>query len=166
MINSICPNGNENNRKRAMMLVQGGSVLCSIKKYIKCRSRLDPTLQTLQCKCKVIPSMKTKVTNAIDWNENSALEDHYTVHLSFNLNTKELLPYPHSTCGCYDGRHKCSHMPGFSLFIRCAQRCDISCEIFGKDFPESPVKLQNYLTLIENVAYSREHASSEAAANK
>ena len=141
-----------------MMLVNGGSVLHSSIKHIKFRSRLDPTLQTLQCKCKVIPSMKTKVMNAIDWNENSALEDHYTVHLSFNLITKELLPYPHSTCGCYDGRHKCSHMSGFALFIRCAQRCDVSCEIFEKDFPESPVKLQNYLTLIENVAYSGECA--------
>ena len=104
--------------------------------------------------------MKSKVINAIDWTEKISLEDHYTVYLSFDLLTKVILSYPHSTCGYYDGRHKCSHMSALIMFIRCAQRCDKNCDKFEKTFPESPLKLQNYLTLIENLVSTKEYVKA------
>ena len=111
IINSIHPKGNESNRKkRVMLLIKSGSIVHSSINYITFSSILDPTLKMIQFKCNVIPSMKSKVINSIDWNENSSLEDHYTVYLSFDLLTKEILSYAHSICGCYDGRHKFSHM--------------------------------------------------------
>ena len=54
-------------------------------------------------------------------------------------------------CGCYDGRHACSHLTAFLHLIRCAQRCDHKQEYFEKSMPDNPIKLQNFITLIENI---------------
>ena len=72
-----------------MMLMKSGSIVYSSINYITCSSMLDLTLKMIQLKCDVIPSMKIKVMNAADWNQNSSLEDHYAVYLSFDLLTKD-----------------------------------------------------------------------------
>ena len=104
--------------------------------------------------------MKTKVTNEAAENDSAAEDEFYTVHLAFNALTKNLLPYPYSICGCYDGRHCCSHISGFLFFIRCAQRCDFNQDVFEETFPQNPTKVQSTLTLIENVSFTDSHQKS------
>ena len=91
-------------------------------------------------------------------NIDDKLDDHYTVFLGFDLNSKNMLFYPYSICGCYDGRHACSHFTSFLLLIRRAQRCDFNQDTFEKAFPGNPTHFQNKITLIENTVmqqYSR-----------
>ena len=84
-----------------------------------------------------------------------------SVCLSFDSLTKKILSYLHSTCGCYDGRNECSHMSALIMFIGRAQCCDKNSDKFEKTFPESPLKSQNCLTLIENVVSTKEHAKDK-----
>ena len=95
--------------------------------------------------------MKTKVKNETKDEEKDQLDEFHTAFLSFDLNTREFLYCLHSTCGCCDSRHVCSHLAGFSFFIRCAQRCNFNRDMFENALPVNPMKLQNTLTLIENV---------------
>ena len=150
LISSIYPVGNENNRKRAMQLLKSGAMQYSTMQHINCCSRLDNNLTMILLKIEVTPSMKSKVKNSTSNNQDQ-LEDHCTVHLAFNADAKNMLHYPCTICGCYDGRHICSHITGFLLFIRCAQRCDFNKDMFEKSLPASPIALQNKLTLIENI---------------
>ena len=55
IIDSMCLKGNENNRKRAMLLIKYGSALHFIAKQITYYSRLDPTLKMIEFRCNVIP---------------------------------------------------------------------------------------------------------------
>ena len=152
IINHMFPRGNENNRKRAMLLIESGAIQYLSIKYKKCKSRLDSNLNVIQFQINVTPSMKTKVKNETMNGGKDELDGFYTVFVSFDLSTKELLYYPYSICGCYDGRHVCSHFAAFLFFIRCAQMCDFNREMFENALPENPVKSQNTLTLIENMS--------------
>ena len=98
--------------------------------------------------------MKTKVNNETKEFHSNEDNEYYIVSLGVNLVTKELLAYLHTICGCYDGRHYCSHITGFLLFIRLAQMCQDNQDIFESSFPENPISLQNTLTLIENTSFT------------
>ena len=100
--------------------------------------------------------MKSEVKNASIDDETNDTQDHYIAYLVFDISTKNILPHPHSMCGCCDGRHRCSHVGGLILLIRCAQRCDSNQEHFENKFPENPIKLQDSITLIENIGVSQE----------
>ena len=100
----------------------------------------------------VKPSMKTKVRNEARKSEMDEFDEHYAVHFTFEFIKKKLLCYPHSACGCCDGRRVCSHMKGFLLFIRCGQKCYFNRDFFEKAIPENHIALNNALMLIEKKA--------------
>ena len=81
--------------------------------------------------------------------------------LAFDSNRKKNLHYPYSTCGCYDGRHACSHFAGFLLLIRCVQRCDHNQNTFENSLPNNPLKLQNQITLIECAGFTNKYKVSK-----
>ena len=66
--------------------------------------------------------------------------------------SKETLTHPCTTCGCYDGRHVCSHLLAFLLLIRCVQQSDVDKQKFESKMPKNPILIQNALTLVENVS--------------
>ena len=143
------PHGNENNRNRADILLRSGLVLHSSAKCIKCKCRIEEDRNMLMIKINIEPSMKTKVVNSSIKIEDKNYE-HHTAFLSFDALNKKLLSYPCSMCGCYDGRHYCSHLLAFTFYIRCAQRCKKNRDDFENSLPESPMSMQNELTLIQN----------------
>ena len=107
--------------------------------------------------------MKSKVQKPLIERETTDMLEYYVVHLAFDLATKSILPHPYSVCRCYDGRHNCSHLGGLILFFRCAQRCDSNQEYFENKFPENPIKLQDSISLIENVCMSPAYKKSKKA---
>ena len=159
LFKSIFPRENENNRNRASKLLKSGAILHSTTQYKYCKSRLDSTLEIILFRVDCTPSVKTKVKN--ESNVTSKEEDYYTIFLAFNANTLEILFYPYSICGCYDGRHACSHVAAFMLLIRCIQRCEYNQELFENSFPANPIKLQNCITLIEHLGYLGENIISK-----
>ena len=161
LFKSIFPRGNENNRNRASKLLKSGAILYSTIQYKYCNSRLDSNLEIILFRVDCTPSLKTKVKNESNKKSNEEMDDCYAIFLAFDVKTKKLLFYPYSTCGCYDGRHVCSHIASFLLFIRCIQRCDYNQELFEKSFPTNPIKLQNCITLIEHLGYSDQHITSK-----
>ena len=104
-------------------------------------------------KINVSPSMKKTKNSTVD-NPEDELDEHCTAFVSFDLQSKEFLNYPFTVCGYYDGRHVCSHVLGFLLFIRCAQSCTGVYEEFESIVSENPISLQNTLTLFENVVFN------------
>ena len=104
------------------------------------KSRIEKNKEILIIKINTIPSMKIKVANSsVDIENDNKLCEHCTAYLSFDTQTKQLLHYPYSICGCYDGQHFCSHLLSFLLFIRCTQRCESNFENFEKCLSENPV---------------------------
>ena len=103
------------------------------------------------------PSMKSKVSNESAKVSKDEMEDYYTIFLVFDMNIKNILFYPCSMRGYYDGCNACSHFTEFLLLIRCIQRCDFNQELFEQLFPENPSKSQNCNTLIVHVGFSDEY---------
>ena len=68
--------------------------------------------------------MKTKTKNVTEHMDKDELDEHYTTFFAFDAINKDLSQCPYSVCGYYDGRHFCSHLLGFLLFLRCVQICD------------------------------------------
>ena len=152
IIHSIFPRGNKKNRNRALLLIKSDPMQHLSIKHIKCASRLNNNLTILQFKMNVTPSMKMKVKNTAKGDGTDQLDEFCTAFASFDLRAKKLLHYPYSACGYYDGRHVCSHFASFLFFVHCAQMCNYNQTIFESTLPENPIKLQNTLTLIENVS--------------
>ena len=73
------------------------------------------------------------------------------------MGIKNILPYPYSICGYYDGHHYCLHIDRLNLLFRCTQRCDLNQEHFENKFPENPIKIQDSIILIENFRVSQEY---------
>ena len=118
IIDDIYRRENENSRNRSCQLVKSCSMQCSTLQHVKTSSRLDNNLDMLFLKVNVTPSMKRKVKNESKRSEPDELNEYYTVHLAFDLLSKDVLSYPYSLCGCYDGRHFCSHVSVFMFLIR------------------------------------------------
>ena len=78
--------------------------------------------------------MKNKERNESAKESRDETEDHYSIFLSFGLNTKHILFYPCLMCGCYDGRHVCGHFNGFLFLILFTQRCDMNQELLSSHF--------------------------------
>ena len=148
------PRGNKNNRNRASRLLNSGDMQYSIIQHEYCKSRLKNNLETLSFRIDAAPSVKGKARNETVRCLKEEIEDHHTVFLAFNLNMEEILFYPYYACGCYNGRHVCSHFAAFLLLIRCIQRCDLNQDQFEKSLPCNPLNIKNCITLIEHVGYS------------
>ena len=116
------------------------------------KSRIEQNKEILMIKINTITSIKTKVVSStVDLENDKNSCEYCTACLSFDARSKQVLHYPYSTCGCYDGRHFSSHLLSFLLFFRCAKNVESNCEEFEKSIPENPVLLHNVITLIENV---------------
>ena len=99
-IDDVYPRGNENNRHRACQLVKSGSVQHSTLHHVKTTSKLENNLYMLLLKVNVTPSMKSKVKNESKLSKTDELDECCTVHLAFDLLSKDVLPCPCSLSGC------------------------------------------------------------------
>ena len=146
--------GNENNIHRAFELLKSGSILYRSIQCARVESRLNDNAELLLFKTHACLSMKTKVINTTESTDNDTSYEHCTACVSFDLISGELITCPHTICGCYDGRHACSHLLGFLCFVRGVQRSDTNQEQFERKIPNSPIALQSALTLIDDISHT------------
>ena len=81
--------------------------------YEHCKSRLKDNLKIFLLRIDAAPSMKTKVSNESVKASKDYMKDPNTIFLAFDENTKNILFFPCSMGGFYDGLHVCSHFTGF-----------------------------------------------------
>jgi len=134
--------------------LKSGAIQYSLIQHVKYILRIQHERELVVFKVKVTLSIKSKVSNESDYNANGALSEYYTVYATFDVITKNFSYYLYSICGCYDGYHVCSHLLGFMIFIRCAQRYDKNQIVFESCMPRNPLVVQNSTTLIKNVTCS------------
>ena len=115
--------------------------------YQHCHSTKDTT-EVFLFKSICIPSMKTKVVSADESNDTE--EDGYQLFMVFDASGGEVLPYPFTCCGCYDGRTFCSHLLAQLLAFWQIQRCN-SWAAFVEIWPPLPTPTQGIPTLFENL---------------
>jgi hypothetical protein len=141
------PEGNENNRNRALELLNGGNLLLPNSLVMqRCRSTKEENMEVFLFKSICVPSMKTSVISANE--DNSKEVDGYRVFIAFHAESGDVLGYPYSCCGCYDGRTFCSHLLANLLAFRQVQRYG-SVERFEEIWPKSPTGTQGFPTLVE-----------------
>ena len=153
MIKRFYPRGNEHNRQRALLLVNEGNFLIETLRYRKCiDTRTKRKRIVFEVKC--IPSQKTKVASANI--EKQVESEGYMSYLCFNCDENEndgiknVLSYPNSCCGCYDGRTMCSHLLGKMALFSLIQTVGTNKQEFEKFLPEPPHERQGYMVPIEN----------------
>ena len=118
LINNTHSRDNEYNSERAINLLNSGSIHCSTAECMCCKSRTHNNLNLTVFRVNATPSMKRNVQNETSDLKSKKIDHYCAAFLAFNIDAKELLPCPCSMCGCYDGRHFCSHESGFLFFIR------------------------------------------------
>ncbi len=129
-IQKFYPKKNESNRNRALELVKNGNVTVTVC-YQVCLAKDGSNVYLFKLIC--IPSVKT---TAISANENNNREvDGYRVFMAFDAEG-EILAYPYSCCGCYDGRGFCSHLLAMLFAFGEIKRCH-NMNFFLKGLAES-----------------------------
>lgn len=149
------PHGNEANLERARRLVDGGNVL--VRESLRCRlccDRVDDSPAVL-FQCDVVPHMKGGPNSRVkSENTDGTDKDYYTVFLCFRYDStskeaRRVRGFPHSCCGCHDGRYFCSHMLALLGILSLKQKYTI--EQFELAYARSPLFIQNLPLLIENL---------------
>lgn len=144
------PLQNEANLERVFKLLAGAFVRFEFMRLRKmCVNNTNNVVHVLSSM--VVPSVKSSVKNAIGDDLDKQMEG-YTCYIAFGKvsgeTTLKYLPYPFSCCGCYDGRHICSHLLASlgAIFIP---------QIFTEEQSKiilnmtSPIDVQNIATPIE-----------------
>jgi 5'-3' exonuclease len=149
------PHGNEANLERARRLVDGGNVL--VRESLRCRLCCDlmDDSPAVLFQCDVVPHMKGGPNSRVkSENTDGTEKDYYTVYLCFRYDmerkeARRVRGFPHSSCGCHDGRYFCSHMLALLSVLSLKQKYTI--DQFELAYARSPLFIQNLPMLIENL---------------
>ncbi len=143
--------GQKNIFQRVVNLIRGGNVRIETIAVAKMRAINGDGSPIYVIRITVIPSMYSSTKNA-NIEDTSALCEGYIVYIAFGKteesNELEILEYPFTCCGCYDGRKPCSHQLAARCLIYIVQNFskEDSFHFFNI---KSPVEVQNKLRPIE-----------------
>jgi len=168
------PEGNEANLEHARKLVDGGNILVRESlRHRLCRDNVDNVPRIL-FQCDAVPHMKGGPNSKVkSENIDGRDKEYYRIFLCFKydancIDSRRVIGYPYSCCGCHDGRYFCSHMLALLSVLHLKQM--YSEEAFELGYARSPLVVQSMPLLVENLvrrdAAKRKASKSPKASKK